>query len=72
MFPEGPRPTVTAVLCTMNEAENLPHVLPLIPDWVDEVVLVDGHSTDGTVEVARKLYPGVRVVCSPTSARVTP
>jgi glycosyltransferase involved in cell wall biosynthesis len=29
---------------------------------VDEVVLVDGRSDDGTVEVARRLMPGIRVV----------
>ncbi len=46
----------------MNEAKNLPHVLPRIPGWVDEVLLVDGNSTDGTVDVARALLPDVRVV----------
>ena len=55
-------PTVGIVIPTMNEAANLPYVLPLIPDWVDEVVLVDGCSTDGTVEVARRLRPDIRVV----------
>ncbi|MEA2623950.1 MAG: hypothetical protein QOH61_2860 [Chloroflexota bacterium] len=46
----------------MNEAANLPHVLPLIPDYVDEVILVDGHSTDDTVEVAQRLLPSIRIV----------
>jgi glycosyltransferase involved in cell wall biosynthesis len=46
----------------LNEVENLPHVLPFIPDWVDEVVLVDGHSRDGTVEAARRLRPDIRIV----------
>lgn len=53
---------VSAIIPTLNEAENLPHVLPRIPEEVDEVVLVDGHSTDGTVEVARRLYPSIRIV----------
>jgi glycosyltransferase involved in cell wall biosynthesis len=53
---------VSVVIPTLNEAANLAHVLPKIPDWVDEVVLVDGHSTDGTPEVAQKLYPGIRIV----------
>jgi hypothetical protein len=53
---------VSVVIPTLNEAENLQHVLPYIPEWVDEVVLVDGHSTDETVAVARELYPTVRIV----------
>jgi glycosyltransferase involved in cell wall biosynthesis len=56
------QPKVTVVIPAMNEAENLPHVLPRIPNWVYEVVLVDGHSTDETVAVAHKLWPGIRVV----------
>lgn len=54
--------TVSVVIPTLNEAENLPHVLPRIPRDVHEVILVDGHSTDGTVEVARHLRPSIRVV----------
>jgi glycosyltransferase involved in cell wall biosynthesis len=53
---------VSVVIPALNEAANLPHVLPLIPDWVDEVLLVDGHSTDGTAEVARRLCPSIRLV----------
>ena len=47
---------------TLNEAENLPHVFSKLPDRLDEVILVDGHSNDDTVAVARALYPGIRVV----------
>ena len=47
------RPSVSVIIPTLNEAENLPLVLPYLPlDWVDEVILVDGRSTDGTVQVA--------------------
>jgi glycosyltransferase involved in cell wall biosynthesis len=55
-------PTVSVVVPAMNEAENLPHVFATLPHWVHEVVLVDGHSTDDTVKVARRLRPNVRVV----------
>lgn len=58
----GDLPTVSVVVPALNEAPNLPYVLPLIPAWVAEVILVDGGSTDGTVEVARALLPGVRIV----------
>ncbi len=55
-------PSVSVVVPTFNEARNLPAVLPRIPLWVHEVVLVDGGSTDGTVDVATRLLPDVRVV----------
>jgi len=57
-----PRPRVTAVIPAMNEAENLPHVFARLPNIIDEVILVDGHSKDDTVAVARRLRPDVRVV----------
>lgn len=57
------RPKVSLVIPTLNEAKNLPLILPYVPmNWVDEVLLVDGHSTDGTVEVARELMPSIRIV----------
>jgi glycosyltransferase involved in cell wall biosynthesis len=61
-LPAGIVLKVSVVIPTLNEAENLPHVLPRIPGWVDEVVLVDGGSTDGTPDVARELLPEVVVV----------
>ncbi len=53
---------VSVVIPAHNEAQNLQYVLPQIPDWVHEVILVNDHSTDETVEVARKLLPRIRVV----------
>jgi glycosyltransferase involved in cell wall biosynthesis len=53
---------VSVVVPAWNEAENLSHVLPNIPSWVHEVILVDGYSTDDTVAVAQKLLPEIRVV----------
>lgn len=52
---------VSVIIPTLNEAENLPHVLSRLPK-VHEVIIVDGHSTDDTVEVARRLRPDVVVV----------
>ncbi len=55
-------PRVTVIIPAMNEARNLPHVLPGIPEWVAEVILVDGHSVDDTVDVARSIMPTIRVI----------
>jgi len=57
------RPTVSVIIPTLNEAKNLPLVFPYLPmSWIDEVILVDGRSTDNTVEIARQLLPSVKVV----------
>jgi glycosyltransferase involved in cell wall biosynthesis len=55
-------PTITAIICTLNEAECLPHVLPKIPNWVDEILVVDGNSTDSTIQVVKNLCPRIRVL----------
>ncbi|GAA3932987.1 glycosyltransferase family 2 protein [Actinoplanes auranticolor] len=53
---------MSVVIPTLNEALNLPHVFEALPAGLHQVVLVDGGSTDGTVEVARRLRPDVVVV----------
>jgi glycosyltransferase involved in cell wall biosynthesis len=55
-------PHISVIIPALNEARNLPHVLPYIPDIVDEIILVDGHSVDDTIAVARSLLPGIKIV----------
>jgi glycosyltransferase involved in cell wall biosynthesis len=56
------RPTITVVIPTLNEAENVRYVLEQLPEMVSEVIIVDGHSTDDTVAVAREARPDARIV----------
>jgi hypothetical protein len=56
--------TATVVIPTLNEAENIEPVLRQL-DRYDDIVLVDGMSTDGTVELAREVRPDVRVLERP-------
>lgn len=56
-------PRVSVIIPALNEAQNLGHVFSRIPEAVHEVIVVDGHSTDGTLEVARRLRPDVVTVC---------
>jgi len=55
-------PRVSVVVPTLNEARNLPYVFSRLPADVHEVIVVDGHSVDDTVAVARRLRSDVRVV----------
>ena len=57
-----PFPRISVVMPALNEAPNLPHVFARLPTDIHEVILVDGCSVDGTIEVARRLRPDVRVV----------
>jgi len=59
MRPRDPR--VTIVVPVRNEARNLEVVLPQLPQ-THQVILVDGHSVDDSVEVATRLLPDIEVV----------
>jgi glycosyltransferase involved in cell wall biosynthesis len=61
------RPKVSVIIPTLNEAKNLPHVFEGLQkldkqEGIHEIVLVDGFSTDDTIEVAKALHPDVRIV----------
>jgi glycosyltransferase involved in cell wall biosynthesis len=58
-------PRISFVVPTLNEAKNLRWLLPRIPNWAHEVIIVDGRSTDDTVAVARRLREDVKVVMEP-------
>lgn len=53
---------VSVIIPARNEARNLPHVLEALPPGLHEVILVDGHSADDTVEVALRIRPDVKII----------
>jgi len=55
-------PVVTSVIPTLNEARNIGWVLGRLPDCVDEVIVVDGRSTDDTIAVVLDVRPDAKVV----------
>jgi glycosyltransferase involved in cell wall biosynthesis len=60
LTPLGPR--ISVVIPALNEAENLDYTFSRLPEGLHEVILVDGHSIDDTVAVAKRLRPGVHIV----------
>jgi glycosyltransferase involved in cell wall biosynthesis len=57
----SPDPRISLVIPVLNEARNLEVVLPNLPE-VHQVILVDGHSVDDSVEVAKRCLPGIEIV----------
>jgi len=51
---------ITAVICTKNEELTIGEIIEKTKPYVDEIIVVDGHSTDKTREIAQKM--GVKVV----------
>jgi glycosyltransferase involved in cell wall biosynthesis len=45
---------ISVVIPTLNEEKNLPYVLDTIPQYISETIVVDGHSKDKTVGIAKK------------------
>jgi len=52
--------SITLVLPTKNEAEGVAMVIDSVKPYVTEVLVIDGNSTDGTPDIARKC--GARVL----------
>src|SRR6476646_4355667 len=54
-------PTITIVVPARNEARNLEIILPGLRD-VHQVIVVDGHSSDDTYDVVRRVRPDAEIV----------
>jgi glycosyltransferase involved in cell wall biosynthesis len=59
------RSTVSLIVPAKNEARNLATVLEHVPDCVDEVILVDGRSSDVTRLMAESCLPDIRIISEP-------
>lgn len=46
--------TLSVAIATYNEAANIDRCLQSVQDWVDEIVVVDGGSSDDTVHIAKR------------------
>jgi glycosyltransferase involved in cell wall biosynthesis len=65
--PEAPAnrtigPSVSLVIPALNEAHGLRVILPRVPPVVGQLIVVDGGSTDATVDVVREMTPHATVI----------
>ena len=48
--------TVIVFVLTLDEIDGVSQIMPKIKkEWADQIMLVDGGSTDGTIEKAKEL-----------------
>ena len=53
--------TTALLILTLNEVDGIKKIMPLVKrEWVDEIIFVDGGSTDGTIEEAKRM--GFKVI----------
>ena len=53
--------TTALLVLTLNEVDGIKKIMPLVKrEWVDEIIFVDGGSTDGTIEEAKRM--GFKVI----------
>lgn len=60
---------ITIVIPTINEVENIKEVFPNIPEFIDEIVVVDGNSTDGTREEIMKFRKDTKIIIEKPSGK---
>ena len=53
--------TLSVAIATFNEADNIERCLDAVSPWVDEIIVVDGHSSDDTVKIIKK-YKNAKVI----------
>jgi glycosyltransferase involved in cell wall biosynthesis len=62
--------TISGLINTRNEADNIEAAVRCLRPWCDEVIVVDQESTDGTADIARAL--GATVIVTPATGFVEP
>lgn len=61
---------ISIAIATFNEQDNLGRCLTSVADWVDEIIVVDGSSSDDTVKIANKYKSKVIITKNPINFHI--
>src|SRR3989338_11375176 len=64
------KPKLSVVMATFNEESNLARCLESVKAIADEIVIVDGESTDKTVGIAKKFKAKVMITGNPINFHI--
>ncbi len=56
---------ISVAIATFNEQDNIGKCLESVSGWADEIVIVDGSSTDKTVDIAKKYNAKISITDNP-------
>lgn len=59
------KPKLSVALATFNEEKNIGPCLKAVKDWVDEIIVVDGSSSDQTAAIAKSFKAKVMITDNP-------
>ncbi len=57
---------ISVAIATFNEEKNIERLLESVASWTDEIVVVDGSSTDKTVEIVKRYKTKIIITDNPS------